>query len=362
VAITHPYSWPQVRRGAERIVVETARSLAGRGHKVTLITGAKRRPSVARVDGYLQLRIPTGRSDGTTHEARFARLVKPILERGRFDVVHAMMPADAVAACETRPKGGHIVVYDEMGIPDPEMWELLPHAALRRRVAEEVDVYGCMSQCALTMLKETLGRDGTLIPGGVRLDEFKPAQEREPVPTILFSGAIDEPRKGVPVLVEATIRLLDEEPQARLWLSGPGSAKLMRFHAPMGAREAIVALPLGRPGDQHERYAKAWVTALPSTHESFGMTLLESLACGTPITVADHSAPPELVTAGTGTVARPWDAGSLKDALAEAVALARDPSTVERCRQRAAAYDWDLAIAPLLEGIYEQARILGRHA
>ena len=49
---------------------------------------------------------------------------------------------------------------------------------------------------------------------------------------------------------------------------------------------------------QHERYGRAWVTCLPSTHDSFGMALLESLACGTPLVATTDSAPQELVARG----------------------------------------------------------------
>ena len=35
------------------------------------------------------------------------------------------------------------------------------------------------------------------------------------------------------------------------------------------------------------RYASAWISALPSVGDSFGMALIESLAAGTPIVVAD---------------------------------------------------------------------------
>ena len=59
----------------------------------------------------------------------------------------------------------------------------------------EVDVYGCMSNYTLDVLMSEWGREGELIPGGVRLSEFAPAQAPRDRPTILFSGALDEPRR-----------------------------------------------------------------------------------------------------------------------------------------------------------------------
>jgi glycosyltransferase involved in cell wall biosynthesis len=82
------------------------------------------------------------------------------------------------------------------------------------------------------------------------------------------------------------------------------------------------------------------------------MVLVESLACGTPIVVADHSAPPELVAPGIGSVCRPEDPDSLAASILEALTLTRDPNTVDRCRAAATAYDWSEALAPRLEALY----------
>jgi glycosyltransferase involved in cell wall biosynthesis len=148
----------------------------------------------------------------------------------------------------------------------------------------------------------------------------------------------------------------EREPEAHLWLSGPGDARPLLAAAPAAARERAEVLPLGEPSDQAERYARAWVTALPSTNESFGMVLLESLASGTPIAVSDHAAPKELVTPQTGVVCEAENPRSLADALVAAFDLARGPQTVERCRAYAAGYDWDESLAPRLERLYAEAR------
>jgi alpha-1,6-mannosyltransferase len=113
-------------------------------------------------------------------------------------------------------------------------------------------------------------------------------------------------------------------------------------------------LGVGEADRQAERYARAWATCLPSTHDSFGMALLESLACGTPLVTTTHSAPQELVAPGlTGELCAPEDPVGLAGACVRALALARDPATVQRCRRSADPYDWDGGLAPLCEGLYQ---------
>lgn len=354
LAITHPYSWPEVRRGAERIVVETARALAGRGHHVTVLT-AGANPGRSRSDGVLTIRLRRVFANPSHHERYFGWRILPYLASGRFDAVHAMMPADALAGVRARRLGRYRLLYDEMGIPWRWWWSQQPDRKTRERLVRAVDVYGCMSPFTLEVLRNEWGREGALIPGGVRLAQFAPADEREPVPTILFSGAMSEPRKGLAELLEAVSILATDEPKLRLWLSGPGDPEPIIAAAPTSVRDCIEVLPLGTPEEQGTRYARAWVTVLPSISDSFGLVLIESLASGTPIVVLDDCAPPSLVTPETGAVAEPHNPASLAVALGRGLALAADPDTATRCREFSRHYDWDEAIAPLLERLYSGA-------
>lgn len=351
LAITHPYSWPEVRRGAERIIVETARAMAGRGHDVTILTAGSTSGRTT-TDGVTTVRYRRLFADARRHERWFAWRIVPALVRGRFDAVHSMMLHDALASVRARPWGGHRVVYEELGIPDAAWWATVPDSSVRKRLVRDVDEYGCMSRFALDVLEAQWQRKGVLIPGGVRLDEFGPAAAREPSPTVLFSGTLDDVRKGVSLLLEAAALALPDVPDLRVWLSGQGDGHRYVRGAPPEVRDHVEVLPLGTPEEQVERYGRAWATTLPSVWDSFGMVLVESLACGTPIVVANHSAPPELVRPGVGAICEPGDAVSLKGALLSALSLAKDPATVERCRSVSAEYDWDTSLAPAFERIY----------
>jgi glycosyltransferase involved in cell wall biosynthesis len=177
----------------------------------------------------------------------------------------------------------------------------------------------------------------------VDLSRFHPAS-RAATPTVLYSGDLDEPRKHVTHLVDAVDLLGRDVPDVRVWLSGPGRSRSGR---------RVETLPLGTVEEQGERYARAWLTALPSAYEAFGLVVLESLASGTPVVVGDDAALPELVDAGrTGVLVRPGDVKALVAALAEGLQLARDPATADVCRAAAAHHDWETAVAPLYEAAY----------
>lgn len=353
IAITHPYSWPEVRRGAERMIVETGRSLAARGHDVTVLTSggsaSRHRDGGVRTVRYRRLFAAPGR-----HEHWFGWRIQPALLTGRFDVVHSLMPWDAVAAIRTARVTHHRTVYEELGNPVRAKVEQRGDRPARERVIRDVDVFGCMSEFSRGFLRDEWGRAGTVIPGGVRMEDFLPA-ERHPHPTILFSGAIDRPEKGVGALLAAVAVLAEHRPDVELRLSGPGDPAELLAAAPPAARARTRVLPLGSPMELATEYARAWTTCLPTLWDSFGLVVIESLAAGTPVVCGPAGAPPEIVHPAIGAVASSLDPAPLAAALDHALDLAGGATTVDTCRAVARRYDWDDAIAPLLESIYEDA-------
>ena len=359
IALTHAFCWPEVRRGAERFIPSLGAALVRRGHDVTHFSAAWDHGRSVE-EGVRTVRLRRRHENEYRHEADFGRRLVPRLALGRFDAVHSLGRRDALAsvrAARLHPR--RRTVFTDLGLPDPGYWEAQGgrEALAVKKVVEGIDVYSGMSRCAVGYLERNYGRrDGAVVPGGVALGSFVPAGERSPNPVILFSGVITERRKGVPVLLEALPLIAREEPEVELWLSGPGDPAELLSAAPAEAREHTRVLGLGDASAQHERYGRAWVTCLPSTFDSFGMALVESLACGTPLVTTTHSAPPELVDEGvTGVLCEPEDPASLAAACLRGFELARKERTVEACRASAERFDWDRGIAPLVERLYAGA-------
>lgn len=360
IALTHAFCWPEVRRGAERFAPELAAALARRGHDVVHFSAA-RAPGRERARGVETVRLRRVFAAQYRHEADFGLRLLPRLATGRFDAVHSLGRHDAVASIRAARlrRDGRRTVFTDLGLPDPAWWRQQGHGQARAaaRAVAGIDVYSGMSQSAVDHLAANYGRaDGVVVPGGVDMAAFAPAPERERAPTILFSGAIAEPRKGVSVLLQALGLIAESAPDVALWLSGPGDARPLLAGVADGVRTRVRVLGLGAVDGQPERYGRAWVTCLPSTHDSFGMSVLESLACGTPVVTTTHSAPQELVQAGvTGELCAPHDPAALAAACLRALALTPAPGIAERCRGSAQAYDWDGALAPLCERLYERS-------
>jgi phosphatidylinositol alpha-mannosyltransferase len=365
IVLTHVYAWPEVRRGGERYLHEVASGLAERGHEVRILTTAPT-PQRARIRGvevvYLRRRravrarlSEAGRRRGVdigTLQAEMTFGMQALARLGgrSIDVWHALGTTDAASAA-IASKVRHVrSVYTDLGIPTGSWREARPDRRLYRFMARNVDRYICLSSVAERALEQDFGRRGQVLGGGVDLATFEPAA-RNGAPAVLFTSDVNETRKNFRLLVDAMAIVLRAHPDAQLWVAGPGDPTEALARATEAVRLAAVHLGAGALADLPGLYARAWVTALPSDNEAFGLVVLESLASGTPAVVLDGEAPSELVGPETGVATQPTAEG-LAEAIARAFDLARDPSTAERCRTAAQPYDWRTGIVPRLEEIY----------
>lgn len=341
VTMLSPRFWPEVRRGTERTIHGLSHELLARGARVQLITSHPARKTTSSVEDGLPItrvpRLPEGRWERRMYEHHMGHLPFEALalERVGGDIAHAWYQTDALVAGRWRRKTGKPAIFSYMGVPD--------HAGLtwrRRRVeitakaVKETDAVVGVSKYVAANFKRWLGVDAHAIYPPIDVGHFVPAPELRPEdPTIFCAASADEPRKRVPLLIDAFRIVRREHPNARLQLQRPNDPKAVRQLSMPGVEWVD-------PGPNAEHlpalYAGAWVSALASLGDAFGMVLAEALACGTPVVAANRDALPEVVD-------RP-EIGKLFDgdgpepvaaALLEAIELSRDPGTAAACRARA---------------------------
>jgi glycosyltransferase involved in cell wall biosynthesis len=356
VTLTHTYAWPEVRRGGERYLHELASALADAGHRVSVLASAPR-PGRAEVLGvpvtYLRRRkVAFPQLGDSSPDVAFAADAAARLALRPPDVWHALGAPDAAAAGALGRLGRTRSVYTMLGIPVRSYYNDRPDFQFQRAAVRWVGGYVCLSAAAAAALAAGWRRRGEVVAGGVDTRRFVPAAVRHPRPALLYSGSLDAPHKNLPLLMAAMDLLLERVPAAELWLSGSGAAEPLLAGASDRVRDATRVLGTGAEDEQAERYGRAWVTVLPSEFEAFGLCLVESLACGTPIVVLRASGgPAEIARPGIGVIADK-SAADLAEACHEALDLSQEHGTAEACRAAAAGYDWRQAIVPRLERVY----------
>jgi glycosyltransferase involved in cell wall biosynthesis len=357
IVLSHVYSWPEVRRGGERYLHELASALLDAGHDVHILSSA---PEPARtttlgvpVNLVKRRRVLGGRLGPQADEFAFAAQAASRTAFKGVDVWHALGCADAAAASLLGRVRGVRSAFTALGVPYRWYWETRPDRRLHEIVVKDIDNYVCLSRAAADAVVQGWGRCPDVVGGGVDLRRFTPAPARHPRPALLYSGTLSEPRKNVAMLIEAVGILRRRYADLELWLSGPGDPSTLLEASPPEGREAVVVLDVGSAPEQSIPYGRAWATVLPSKDEAFGLSLVESLACGTPIVVlAEGGGPAEIARPGTG-VASGASALELAEACEVALDLARQGDTVQACRAEAALHDWRKAVVPKLERLYQ---------
>nr|WP_272922724.1 glycosyltransferase [Streptomyces sp. SID2999] len=157
------------------------------------------------------------------------------------------------------------------------------------------------------------------ITPGVDTDRFTPgAPASQRSRTVVYVGRMDRSSawKGVDVLVRAFARLAADVPEARLRLVGDGDALpgLRALAAELGVAERLET-PGALSGDAlTDAVRTAAVLALPSLTEaeSFGMALVEGMACATPVVGSAVGGIPHVIAdSETGLLVPPGDPEAL---------------------------------------------------
>lgn len=133
-------------------------------------------------------------------------------------------------------------------------------------------------------------------------------------------------------------------------LGAPYHLLLIGSGAPVPPSAPITCLPFQREQRALARLlASCDVLVHPGDCETFGLIVLEAMACGLPVVGTDGGGVAELVDRHTGILARPDSAASLAEAIA-AIYEANMTEMGARGRQRAADHhDWEQMLPQLLD-------------
>jgi glycosyltransferase involved in cell wall biosynthesis len=184
------------------------------------------------------------------------------------------------------------------------------------------------------------GLDAVTITPGVDLKKFKPRRSTPKTRDVLFIGNFAHKDKGLDYLIEAVQMI----PDTRLVVVGNGSQ--------------ITQPQVSYTGVLHDdklvkRIQASRVLVLPSItdSESFGMVLLEAMACGVPAIGSDIGGIPTVIDNGkTGLLVPPCDVSGLAEAI---TSLLHKPDHADRLSKNAyqkvlQKFNWDSSIQAYL--------------
>ncbi|MCX3062554.1 glycosyltransferase family 4 protein [Streptomyces beihaiensis] len=358
IGIVCPYAW-DVPGGVQFHIRDLAEHLIRQGHEVSVLAPAD---DDTPLPPYV---VSAGRAVPVPYNGSVARLnfgflsaarTRRWLHDGTFDVVHIHEP--------TSPSLGLLTCWAAQGpivatfhTSNPRSRAMIAAYPILQAALEKISARIAVSEYARRTLVEHLGGDAVVIPNGVDVDFFARAEPRPEWQggTIGFIGRIDEPRKGLPVLMKALPKILAERPDTRLLVAGRGDEEEAVASLPKEMRGRVEFLGMVSDEDKARLLASVDVYVAPNTGgESFGIILVEAMSAGAPVLASDLDAFAQVLDQGTaGELFANEDADALAGA---ALRLLADPERrtelSERGSKHVRRFDWSTVGADILS-VYE---------
>jgi phosphatidylinositol alpha-mannosyltransferase len=360
IGIVTEYCYPLLG-GISENVHHTATELVARGHAVTIISAAP--PS----NGFT-LPVPNGiptRRVGRTMKiygngaiAHFTvgvhlwREMRELLEAERFDLLQLHSPlfftlppmAALLGKC---PRVGTFHSYFEASL----VYNALK-GVLQKQFVDRLDGVTVVSPSVLRALSRYFEMDARIVPNGVDTQMFNPRVPRmvrfgPEKRTLLFLGRFD-PRNGLPFMLRAFAEVRKRLRDVRLVVVGSGPLEgVYQRMVPDDLRDDVhfegPAL-INRPS----YYASADLFCSPISNASFGITLLEAMATGTPIVATDNVGYRDLL--GPEGLLVSYDVKGFADAIVQLLSDDRLRVAMrEAGLRKAEEYSWPSVVTRLLD-------------
>ncbi len=367
------YFYPHIG-GTETYVMELSQSLVEMGHEVTVLCAdVPKSKRFELLNGFTVYRFPV--LDLPYKDiVPYTYFLKNKLSKLDADVINSYYPPPFMSHALLRAHNDipHILTYhNDLIIPEtlptqkiPETVKKLIECANKKlylnfilnnvtRIIATTNSYAITSEILKNLNFE-------VVPNGIRLQKFDKAlkevnTEREEN-TVLFVGRLT-PDKGVNYFIEAAKIVIKEYPKANFLIVGRGAYEKTLLMLSKGYEGNIKFFGHASWHDLIKLYRTSTVFALPSFTrlESFGIVLLEAMACETPVIASDIPGVRDVID-GAGLLVEPKNPGKLADAVLRVFANADEARSMgKRGRKLVESnYDWKVLTKRILD-IYKDA-------
>jgi glycosyltransferase involved in cell wall biosynthesis len=286
--------------GVETDVKEISERLVSEGHDVEVITTD---PSgkLKKEDIINGVRVTRFKSFAPGSAYYFAPQIYIYLKNHNYDVIHAhsyhALPALFAALSERKKKFVFSPYYHRGGHTPFRNLLHKPYKFFGKMIFSRADTVICISEYEKRLVESDFNvEEKTIkIPNGLNLSEFKNLKHHKnesKEKMLLYVGRLEE-YKGVQYIIQSLPGLQDF--RLKIVGRGPYEKELHNIAEKLGVKERIEWLKNLSRKELLECYADADIFLMLSSHESYGITVAEALASGTPCVVVLGSALDEFV-------------------------------------------------------------------
>lgn len=302
-----------------------SKKLVEEGHEVYVITYPHK--EIKDIDGIhvigtKGLNVPGVR--GLMFKKNAKKALEKLIEKEDLDIIHGhyLFPAGA-AAVEVGKKHGIKTYVTAHG---SDMFEVYKKQSLMRSTIKKVlDGADCVLAVSNALRHEIIATDVKGIADKTKLswnsvdiekfsakgdDSFKKENKLEDKPIVLFIGNLIK-RKNVDSLLEAK-KIAGSDYYLVIVGDGPLFKKLSKKVKDENIEDVIFT---GSRNDVERIIPSSDLLVLPSFSESFGLVLIEALACGKPVIGSDVGGISEIINSDVGLLVDPNDVYSIAHAI-----------------------------------------------
>jgi D-inositol-3-phosphate glycosyltransferase len=373
--------------GMSVYIRELAKIFGEYGHHVDIFTyGRGPAPQVMLYPNVRLVHLAQDRSFRIKKEDLSACLpeVYDALERFRnsehisYDLIHSHYWLSGVvgAMAQTRWRCPHVTMFHTLGIVknrtasgEHESDRRIAHERWLAKMADHIIVPSARERENLLHYYHAQPERISVIPCGVNLELFKPLDRGrarmqlglDPRADIILYVGRFAPLKGLDRLLQALVRLKAQFARSHLvFVGGDGphaesSRALSRLTAACGMQSHVTFAGRVEQHNLPPYYSAADLLVLPSHYESFGLVILESLACGTPVAVTPVGAVEAILSGGRNGVL--IESAAVDDVARGIANLLEQPAatkpSAEQIRATVTEFSWP-TIALAVAGIYER--------
>lgn len=355
IGIVCPYDW-SVPGGVQAHIYDIALEFQQRGHEVDVlapVSDESALPAWVTSGGEPVAVNYNGSVARLSFGLRATRRVRKWIRSGDFDVVHVHEPlSPSLSALTCWAATGPIVATFHSSMERSRI--LSAGYSLAQTVLEKVRARIAVSELARQTVVNHVGGDAVLIPNGIHVSNFAdvpPLDGQRRPQRVAFLGRFDEPRKGFDLLLAAFAEIVADFSDAELVVAGPGDAAAVLDARPE-LRDRVRFL--GRVSDEEKAamLRSAAVYVAPNTGgESFGIVLIEALACRTPVIASDLPAFVRVLDGGAA--GRIFANGSVPELTAQLREVLSSPDSAQAVAERAFDYvqrfDWSRVATSVLD-------------
>lgn len=173
----------------------------------------------------------------------------------------------------------------------------------------------CVSRALREEVLNVIRRHVVVIPNVIDTSQFHLVREKHDKINIGFLGSLNNRNKGLDLLLQAISSI--DKINIRVYIGGKGNLEdeFIRQAEQLNLADICTFYGGILPEKRQEFYSKLDMFILPSRYETFGIVIVEAMACGIPVISTKCGGPEDIITEETGILVQKNNVNDLADAI-----------------------------------------------